>query len=97
MNIENFKSHLSMLLRDQPIGTTADLSDFAIAWWNGHSVTYAFLLDAESGRIEEEFDLDDYGWKHWEPDFAAWVEAPKFSARDEVLRWRKDAPPNRTA
>jgi hypothetical protein len=54
-----------MLLRDQPIGTTADLSDFAVAWWNGHNVM--------------------------------WVEAPKFSARDEVLRRLKDAPPNEAA
>jgi hypothetical protein len=96
MKIEDFKSHLSMLLRDQPIGTTADLSDFSVAWWNGHNVTYAFLRD-DSVRIVVVFDLDDYGWKRWEPDFAAWVEAPKFSARDEVLRRQKDAPPNEAA
>jgi hypothetical protein len=95
MKIEDFKSHLSMLLRDQPIGTTADLADFAVAWWNGHNVIYAFLRDVESGRIEEEFDLDDYGWKQWEPDFAAWVETPKFSAQDEVLRRLKNAPATR--
>jgi hypothetical protein len=97
MKIEDFKSHLSMLLRDQPIGTTADLSDFAVAWWNGHRVTYAFLLNVESGRIEEEFDLDDYGWKRWEADFAAWVETPKFSAKDEVLRRLTNAPQSETA
>jgi hypothetical protein len=37
VKIEDFKSPLSMLLRDQPIGTTADLSDFAVAWWNAHN------------------------------------------------------------
>jgi hypothetical protein len=49
MNQKDFAQHVSMLLRDLPIGTTADLSDFAVAWWNGRDVTYAFLRDDESG------------------------------------------------
>jgi len=93
MKIEDFKSQLSILLRDVPRGTTADLSDFAVAWWSGHDVTYAFLQINETGLIEEEFELKDYGWEQWGPEFAAWVEAPKFSARNEVLEWLKDAPP----
>lgn len=93
MKLENFKSQLSMLLRDLPVGTTADISDFAVAFWGGRELTFAFLRDDGSGRIDEEFDLDDYQWSEWEAEFSAWAEAPKFSERREVLEWIKDAPP----
>jgi hypothetical protein len=82
-----------MLLRDLPIGTTADLSDFAVAWWNGRDVTYAFLRDDESGLIGEEFDLDDYQWGEWRETFSKWADSPKFSQRAEVKGWLMDAPP----
>lgn len=38
VSLESFQSHLAMLLRDQPRGMTADLSDFAVAFWNGRQV-----------------------------------------------------------
>ncbi|KAA0999041.1 hypothetical protein FVF58_42780 [Paraburkholderia panacisoli] len=93
MKLEDFKSQLSMLLRDHPNGTTADLSDFAVAWWNGNDVTYAFLRDDETGLIEEVFDLDDYLWGEWRETLSKWVDAPKFSERAEVAGWLMDAPP----
>jgi hypothetical protein len=93
MTLENFKSQLSMLLRDLPIGTTADLTDFAVAFWGGRELTFAFLHEDRPGEIDEEFDLDDYQWGEWEERFTAWAHAPKFSERQEVLRWIKDAPP----
>lgn len=94
MKLENFKSQLSMLLRDVPIGTTADLTDFAVAYWGGRQVTYAFLAEDGSGDIGEEFDPDDYQWSEWERALSAWSEAPKFSMRREVLEWIRDAPPH---
>lgn len=33
-----FKANLAMLLRDMPIGTTADFSDVAVAYWDGMQV-----------------------------------------------------------
>lgn len=92
MKQKDFEQHVSMLLRDLPQGTTADLSDFAVAWWNGHDVTFAFLRE-DGDEIDAEFDLNDFVWNEWEPTFATWAAAPKFSVRDEVLDWMKDAPP----
>jgi hypothetical protein len=94
MKLENFKSQLSMLLQDLPIGMTADLTDFAVAYWGGRHVVYAFLSEGRGDQIDEEFDLDDYHWAEWEAEFSAWAEAPKFSVRPEVLQWIKDAPPH---
>lgn len=94
LSLEAFESHLAMLLRDQPRGITADLSDFALAYWNGHHVVYCFLRDDGSGRIEEEFELADYVWEEWAHAFSASCATPAFSARTEVLDWLKDTPPH---
>lgn len=91
--VEQFKGQLAMLLRDLPRATTAELTDFAVAWWDGHQVVYAFLRDDGSGAIDEEFDLDDYQWQEWETDLARWVAQPKFGERAEVREWLNESPP----
>lgn len=93
LTLDQFKSQLAMLLQDIPSGTSADLTDFAIAFWNGCDVTYAFV-DVEDGKIEDEFDLDDYAWQQWQPAFSTWTEEPKFSVRREINLWLRDAPPH---
>lgn len=93
MTQDDFVRHVSMLLRDVPRGTTADLTDCMVAYWNGYAVVFAFLCERGSGAIDEEFDLDDYEWQEWQSDFERWIESPVFSARPEVLQWLKDEPP----
>jgi hypothetical protein len=93
LSLKSFESHLAMLLRDQPRGMTAELSDFAVAYWNGHEVVYCFLRDDGCGRIEEEFQLADYVWEEWMVAFTAWCANPTFTNRAEVLDWIKDSPP----
>jgi hypothetical protein len=93
LSLEAFQSQLGMLLRDLPPGMVAELSDFALAYWNGHEVVYCFLNDDKHRQIDEEFDINDYVWEEWAPVFAAWCAAPTFSKRPEVLNWLKDAPP----
>ncbi|MFK4448372.1 hypothetical protein ABH944_008430 [Caballeronia udeis] len=56
---EAFSTRLGMLLRDLPCGMVADLGDFALAYWNGHEVVYAFLRDDGTDQINEEFDPAD--------------------------------------
>lgn len=79
LELEDFKSQLSMLLQDMLIGTTADLTAFAIAYWNGRRVIYAFLSEDGSDEIDEEFDLDDDQWREWGAAFSAWANEPRFS------------------
>ena len=92
LSLETFQSQVGMLLRDLPPGTFAELSDFATAYWNGHELVYCFLHDDGSGQIDEEFDIADYVWNEWAPEFSAWCKKPVFSTRPEVLDWLKDAP-----
>lgn len=77
MTPDQFTAQLGMLLRDQPRGTAADLTDFAVAWWDGHSVVYAFLREDDSGLLDEEFELDDYELSDWSVPFCAWFNAPQ--------------------
>lgn len=87
LTIERFESQLAMLLRDLPRGMVAELTDFAVAYWNGWEVVYAFLRDDNDGRIEEEFDLTAYVWEEWRPELTRWLAEPRFIPHTEVLDW----------
>ncbi len=71
-----------MLLRDLPIGTTADLTEVAVAYWDGTRVVGAYLRDG--GRLDEEFEFDRNAWESWYDEFNDWLAAPRFSERDEL-------------
>ncbi|MEA3087674.1 MAG: hypothetical protein QOC89_5371 [Paraburkholderia sp.] len=94
MKRQDFVRQLAMMLRDLPVGTTADLNDCMVAYWNGYSVVFAFLGERGTGVVEEEFDIDDYVWDDWRPTFENWVSQPVFSSRPEVKQWLIDAPPH---
>ncbi|MGO4810645.1 hypothetical protein AB4156_13820 [Cupriavidus sp. 2MCAB6] len=79
---ESFKSHLSMLLRDLPAGTTADLTDVAVAYWDGTCIVGTYLRDG--GRLDEAFDFDENAWENWHDEFVGWLAAPTFTERDEL-------------
>jgi hypothetical protein len=84
--LDQFKSQLSKLLRDIPRGTTADLTAFAVAYWDGQQVTYAFTDNNGSDQLEDKFDLGEYEWAHWHDEFAGWIAQPVFSVRPEVVK-----------
>ena len=78
-----FEQELTALLRGQPVGTTADLCDCMVAYWNGTSLVYAYL---GAGKVEDELDVDDSVWEEWRPNLERWHATPIFSVRDEVGR-----------
>ncbi|WP_244817689.1 hypothetical protein [Caballeronia sp. Lep1P3] len=78
----SFKSHVGMLLRDLPRGMTADLTDVAVAYWNGTQVVGAYLRD--NGCIDEDFDFDENAWGAWRDEFLLWCDAPRFSERSDL-------------
>jgi hypothetical protein len=78
-----FEDRLALILQDIALGTTADLTDRAVAYWNGQRVVYAFLQDDDSGRIADEFVLADH-WKEWREWLAEWMMEPVFSVRPEL-------------
>jgi hypothetical protein len=89
LNHDAIDAQLASLLRDQPPGTTANLTNFAVAYWDGQRVVYVFLDEHDDAELDEEFDLTDYLLEQWEADFAAWFAEPHYSVRPELLRWLK--------
>jgi hypothetical protein len=77
-----FKAHVAMLLRDLPRGTTADLTEVTVAYWNGRQVMGAYLRD--NGRIDEDFEFDENAWGNWRDEFLNWFDAPRFSERGDL-------------
>jgi hypothetical protein len=84
LTLDQFKTQLAAMLREIPYGTSADLTDYAVAFWDGSKVVYAFLFEDDSGMIEDEFELGDYEWDRWHDDFVTWINEPMFSVRPEI-------------
>lgn len=83
---------IGMLLRDHPPGTTADIAEYCVLYWDGDQLAGAFLSTDQPGEPDEAFDVDDVL-----PDVAEnvedWLKAPTFTFRPTILEWLKDAPP----
>ncbi|WP_155837052.1 hypothetical protein [Paraburkholderia mimosarum] len=93
ITLEQFCADAGMLLRDQPRGTAARVTQDIIAWWNGRAVSFAFLRDDNAALIEEEFVVTDLDWEEWAPEFEAWRETPVFQRFAEVDCWVQESPP----
>jgi hypothetical protein len=71
MTFEEFKSQLAMLLCEQPRGTTADLTGFAVACWDGRDVLRCFSattfplknLGRLSERVRPPLSIAGPSWK----------------------------------
>lgn len=93
MTFDEFTVLLADRLRAQPAATSAELTEDISAYWNGTRVIYAFLCEHGTGRIEEEFDPEDYIWAEWSPEFVRWLDDPQYGARPEILEWLKEPEP----
>lgn len=91
-----FESRLAMILQDIALGTTADLTDRAVAYWNGERVVYAYLRDDDSGLIDAEFKLEPH-WHEWRDWLNEWMIEPVFSVRPELQDVLLPAPPSGAA
>jgi hypothetical protein len=89
---DDFTRRLAMLLRNQPQGTVALLTDDVFAFLDGHTARY-MLTDDETGAFDEEFELDDELWSDFASDLRGWLGDPRFARRDdEVSVWLTAAP-----
>jgi len=91
-NSEKIRRHIGMLLRDQPPGTTADLSDYTVAYFDGHHVM-GLYLSADAPGFDEEFELTDEFLDQIPEVVAAWLNQPTYTLRPELMELLKDAPP----
>lgn len=86
------RANVGMLLRDHPPGTTADIAEYCVLYWDGDELAGAHLSADQPGTVDEPFDADDVL-----PEIAEavddWLRSPVFTFRPSLLEWLKDAPP----
>ena len=80
IDFETFSCRLVALLRAQPVGTTADLTDAAVAFWDGGQLVCALRPEEELGTFDDVFELK-LGWYNWKATLLAWLSAPTFTKR----------------
>jgi hypothetical protein len=83
---EEFWADVLELLLDKPVGTTANITDFAVAFWNGKRLVGVYLRDDGSGILDEDYEFE-FAWDNWKTELVAWMQAPRFSERAEVIEW----------
>jgi hypothetical protein len=89
MKYASLQPELATLLRRLPSGTTADINECTVAFWDGQEVR-GFRLRPDGGRLlDADFDFDDRSFNQVHSDIAAWMAAPHYSMRPEFLDWLK--------
>ncbi|WP_042271347.1 hypothetical protein [Paraburkholderia heleia] len=91
--LQEFYADAGMLLRDQPRGTAARVTQHIIAWWSGRNLVFAYLREDNVALIEEEFDPFDLQWDEWAAVFGGWCSKPVFERFDEIEQWIRESPP----
>jgi len=89
---DKIRSHIAMLLRDHPVGTTADLLDYSVAYWDGCRVVGVHLCANRHGQIEEDFDVSDAFLNYIPEAVDEWLNAPHYTLRPALLERLKGIP-----
>lgn len=84
MEQEDFEEQLTALLRDAGPDTVAELTDTAIAYWNGERLVYAVVGADGTGALAGEFELDARRWTEWKSWLADWLTDPVLSVRHDI-------------
>ncbi len=93
MDYASIQPALTTLLRNRPPGTTADINKQTVAYWDGYEVRGVHLRPDKSGRLDEDFDFDERTCNQLYADLVAWMAAPCYTVRPELVDWLREAPP----
>ncbi|WP_144106627.1 hypothetical protein [Paraburkholderia sp. BCC1886] len=88
---DNYQN-IAMMLRDLPLGYTADVSDYIVFYWDGSELAGAHLSPDNPGVVDETFAVEEV--LCLVPEVVEdWLKAPTFTFRQSVVAWLSDAPP----
>jgi len=85
MEYASLQPELATLLRRLPLGTTADINERTVAFWDGQEVR-GFRLRPD-GRLAADFVFDERSFNQLHSDIVAWMAAPRYSMRPELVDW----------
>lgn len=93
MDYASIQPALITLLRNRPLGTTADINKHTVAYWDGYEVRGIHLRNDQSGRLDDDFDFDERTLNQLHGDLVEWMAAPRYTIRPELVDWLKHATP----
>jgi hypothetical protein len=91
MEYASLQPELATLLRRLPVGTTADINECTVAFWDGQEVRGFRLRPEGGGRLDAEFAFDERSFHRLHSDIVAWMAAPCYSMRPELVDWLRGA------
>ena len=78
-----------MLLRLLPLGTTADINECTVAFWDGQEVRGFRLRPDGKGRLDADFEFDERSFNRLHSNIVAWMAAAHYSMRPTLADWLK--------
>jgi hypothetical protein len=69
---------LTILLCDHPAGTTADITEYAVAFWDGSQFVGSHISAFYEGEQDELFDIED-AFPDIVKNIADWFQTPSFT------------------
>ncbi|MBN3760545.1 hypothetical protein [Burkholderia sp. Ac-20365] len=86
MRIEDFEQQLTAILQSAGPGTVAELTDTAIAYWNGIHLVYAEIDIDGTGALTGAFEMNAQRWTQWKDWLSDWLTDPVISVRHDLSR-----------
>jgi len=81
-----FRAQLGLMTRGRPHGTTADLDDRTLAYWNGHGVMgVRVCYDDDGAVLFEEFQFGEHECLRLHQTLVEWMAAPRYTIRVEII------------
>jgi hypothetical protein len=84
MDLESVKGRLASLLRDKPLGTTADVTEHTVCW-NGEQLLGIHRC-ADHPGVNDMFDIDHDFCGDVHEHMEEWLADPRFSHRPDLLQ-----------
>lgn len=86
MDLESVKGRLASLLRDTPLGTTADITEHTVDRWNGEQLLGIHLC-ADHPGVDDMFDIDQDFCGDVHEHLVEWFAHPRFSQLPALNEW----------
>jgi hypothetical protein len=91
MNVEHVKAEFAALLRERPRGTTADVTEHTLIYWDGDCAVGVHLC-VDHPVFEDRFELDDRFVGDAHEHLAEWFSRPHYSTRTDLIAWLDNLP-----
>jgi hypothetical protein len=91
MDLDRVKDRFAALLREKPRGTTADVTEHTIIYWERDRPVGVHLC-ADHPGFDGRFELDHHFYGDAHEHLADWFADPRYSLRLELVAWLDDSP-----